>query len=33
VLGGVTALALVSTIWPVRRLLRTPPIDNIGIKE
>ncbi|MFI5893928.1 ABC transporter permease [Actinoplanes sp. NPDC051513] len=33
VLGGVTALALVTTIWPVRRLLRTPPIDNIGIKE
>jgi putative ABC transport system permease protein len=33
VLGGVTALALVSTIWPVRRLLRTPPIDNLGIKE
>jgi putative ABC transport system permease protein len=33
VLGGVTLLALVTTIWPVRRLLRTPPTDNIGIKE
>ncbi len=33
VLGGVTLLALVSTIWPVRRLLHTPPIDNIGLRE
>jgi putative ABC transport system permease protein len=33
VLGGATLLALVTTIWPVRRLLRTPPTDNIGIKE
>jgi putative ABC transport system permease protein len=33
VLGGVTLLALVSTIGPVRRLLHTPPIDNIGIRE
>jgi putative ABC transport system permease protein len=33
VLGGVTALALVTTVWPVRRLLRTPAIDNIGIRE
>jgi putative ABC transport system permease protein len=33
VLGGVTLLALVTTIWPVRRLLRTPPTDNIGIRE
>jgi putative ABC transport system permease protein len=33
VLGGVTALALVTTIWPVRHLLRTPPIDSIGLKE
>ncbi|GAA0562343.1 ABC transporter permease [Paractinoplanes ferrugineus] len=33
VLGGVTLLALATTIWPVRRLLRIPPIDNIGIKE
>jgi putative ABC transport system permease protein len=33
VLGGVTLLALVTTIWPVRRLLHTPPTDNIGIKE
>lgn len=33
VLGGATLLALATTIWPVRRLLRTPPIDNIGIRE
>jgi putative ABC transport system permease protein len=33
VLGGVTLLALATTILPVRRLLRVPPIDNIGIKE
>jgi putative ABC transport system permease protein len=33
VLGGATLLALVTTIWPVRRLLRTPPTDNIGIRE
>jgi putative ABC transport system permease protein len=33
VLGGATLLALATTIWPVRRLLRTPPTDNIGIKE
>jgi putative ABC transport system permease protein len=33
VLGGVALLALAATIWPVRRLLRTPPIDNIGLRE
>lgn len=33
VLGGTTLLALVSTVWPVRRLLSAPPIDNIGLKE
>jgi putative ABC transport system permease protein len=33
VLGGATLLALATTIWPVRRLLRTPPTDNIGIRE
>jgi putative ABC transport system permease protein len=33
VLGGVTLLALTTTIWPVRRLLRTPPLDNIGLRE
>ncbi|MEV6850111.1 ABC transporter permease [Actinoplanes sp. NPDC051411] len=33
VLGGATLLALVTTIWPVRRLLRTPPTENIGIKD
>ncbi|RQX29028.1 hypothetical protein DLJ57_22210 [Micromonospora chalcea] len=33
VLGGTALLALVSTVWPVRRLLGAPPIDNIGLKE
>jgi putative ABC transport system permease protein len=33
VLGGVTLLALTTTIGPVHRLLRTPPIENIGIRE
>ncbi|CCH19562.1 ABC transporter permease [Micromonospora lupini] len=33
VLGGATLLALATTVWPVRRLLRIPPIDNIGMKE
>ncbi|MCZ7424818.1 ABC transporter permease [Micromonospora sp. WMMA1949] len=33
VLGGTTLLALVSTVWPVRRLLGASPIDNIGLKE
>ncbi|MET9301962.1 FtsX-like permease family protein [Micromonospora aurantiaca] len=33
VLGGTALLALVSTVWPVRRLLSAPPIDNIGLKE
>jgi putative ABC transport system permease protein len=33
VLGGATLLALATTIWPIRRLLRTPPTDNIGIRE
>ncbi|MFJ6951773.1 FtsX-like permease family protein, partial [Micromonospora aurantiaca (nom. illeg.)] len=33
VLGGTALLASVSTVWPVRRLLSAPPIDNIGLKE
>ncbi|MFE9918137.1 ABC transporter permease [Micromonospora sp. NPDC005553] len=33
VLGGTTLLALATTVWPVRRLLSAPPIDNIGVKE
>ncbi|MEW2429743.1 hypothetical protein AB0877_17160 [Micromonospora sp. NPDC047644] len=32
-LGGVTLLALATTVWPARRLLSAPPIDNIGVKE
>jgi putative ABC transport system permease protein len=33
VLGGVTLLALVSTILPVRRLLRVPPVHAAGTRE
>jgi putative ABC transport system permease protein len=33
VLGGTTALALVTTILPVSRLLRTPPVRAAGTKE
>ncbi|MFI5497174.1 ABC transporter permease [Actinoplanes sp. NPDC051859] len=33
VLGGTTVLALATTILPVARLLRIPPIHSIGIKE
>ncbi|MEU8211463.1 ABC transporter permease [Micromonospora sp. NPDC049044] len=33
VLGGTTLLALATTVWPVRRLLSVPPIDDIGVKE
>ncbi|MGX4654543.1 FtsX-like permease family protein [Micromonospora sp. SCSIO 07396] len=33
VLGGVALLALATTVWPVRRLLRAAPIDHIGLKE
>jgi putative ABC transport system permease protein len=33
VLGGTTVLALVTTVLPVGRLLRTPPIEDIGIKD
>lgn len=33
VLGGVIALGLVATAVPVRRVLRTDPVDAIGIRE
>ncbi|XVU26115.1 FtsX-like permease family protein [Actinoplanes sp. CA-054009] len=33
VLGGATVLALVTTIFPVRRLLRVPAVHNAGVKE
>ncbi|SDT23685.1 FtsX-like permease family protein [Actinoplanes derwentensis] len=33
VLGGTTILALATTILPVARLLRIPPIEHMGIKE
>lgn len=33
VLGGTTLLALFTTVLPVRRLLRTPPLEHMGTKE
>ncbi|GAA0234001.1 ABC transporter permease [Cryptosporangium japonicum] len=33
VVGGATLLALATTVLPVGRLLRTPPVEHIGIKE
>ena len=33
VLGGATLLALATTVLPVGRLLRVPPVESIGIKE
>ncbi|MFD0516530.1 FtsX-like permease family protein [Paractinoplanes durhamensis] len=33
VLGGTTVLALATTILPIARLLRVPPVTQIGIKE
>jgi putative ABC transport system permease protein len=33
VIGGTTLLALVTTVAPTGRLLRIPPIENIGVKE
>ncbi|MBT8227373.1 MAG: FtsX-like permease family protein [Dactylosporangium sp.] len=33
VIGGTALLALVATILPVRRVLRTPPVEGIGLKE
>ncbi|MEU4570231.1 FtsX-like permease family protein [Micromonospora sp. NPDC023956] len=33
IIGGTTLLALVTTVAPISALLRTPPVDSIGIKE
>ncbi|GLW65123.1 ABC transporter permease [Actinomadura rubrobrunea] len=33
VIGGAVALALVSTAVPIRLLLRTPPVEGMGIRE
>ncbi|MEW2357563.1 ABC transporter permease [Spirillospora sp. NPDC029432] len=33
IIGGTVALALVSTILPIGRLLRTPPVEGMGIRE
>ncbi|GAB3836645.1 hypothetical protein GCM10029963_77530 [Micromonospora andamanensis] len=32
-IGGTTLLALVTTIAPISALLRTPPVNSIGVKE
>ncbi|MFI0353425.1 FtsX-like permease family protein [Actinomadura sp. 9N407] len=33
IIGGTIALALVATVLPIGRLLRTPPVEGIGIRE
>lgn len=33
VIGGTALLALATTVLPIARLLRVPPIENIGVKE
>jgi putative ABC transport system permease protein len=33
VIGGTTLLALVTTVLPIGRLLRVPPIEHKGVKE
>ena len=33
ILGGTVALALIATMLPIGRVLRTPPIEGIGIRE
>ncbi|WP_217134007.1 FtsX-like permease family protein [Streptomyces sp. AC558_RSS880] len=33
VVGGTVVLALVATVLPVGRLLRTPPVEGIGVRE
>ncbi|SHN47216.1 ABC transporter permease [Cryptosporangium aurantiacum] len=33
VIGGATLLALLTTVLPIGRLLRTPPVEHIGVKE
>jgi putative ABC transport system permease protein len=33
IVGGTVALALVATMLPIGRVLRTPPVEGIGIRE
>ena len=33
IIGGTIALALVATMLPIGRVLRTPPVEGIGIRE
>ncbi|OLE28206.1 MAG: permease [Actinobacteria bacterium 13_1_20CM_3_71_11] len=33
VIGGATLLALTTTVLPIGRLLRVPPVESIGLKE
>jgi putative ABC transport system permease protein len=33
IVGGTIALALIATMLPIGRVLRTPPVEGIGIRE
>ena len=33
VIGGTALLALLTTVLPIGRLLRVPPIEHMGVKE
>ena len=33
IVGGTVLLALVATVLPIARLLRTPPVEGIGVRE
>jgi putative ABC transport system permease protein len=33
VIGGATLLALTTTVLPIGRLLRIPPVESVGLKE
>ncbi|MBF8184545.1 FtsX-like permease family protein [Nonomuraea sp. K274] len=33
IIGGTVVLALVATVLPIGRLMRTPPVEGIGIRE
>ena len=33
IIGGTVALAMVATMLPIGRVLRTPPVDGIGLRE
>ena len=33
IIGGTTALALIATVLPMRRILRTAPVEGMGVRE